>query len=141
MTKPSIEVTGLKEVSRTLRDLGDKDAAKATRAANKAAADMVVDAALPKVPRKTGRAAASLRATATPQSASVKGGGPQAPYFGAIDYGNVRGSGAGVGRGDSGGLAYDRGGRIVYPAVRERQDDIVHRYEKEINDVIRTAGL
>ena len=136
-----VEVEGLKEVRKAIRDLGDKDAKKALRLANKAAAEVVAAAAREKVPVRTGKAQRSVKAAATQLQGSVKGGGTTVPYFGFLDYGNKVGSGGGVGRKDSNPRPFYFGGRYVYPALNEHRQDVTDVFADEISAVIDAAGF
>jgi hypothetical protein len=139
---PRIEVEGLKAFQKAIRELGDRDIKKQLRESDKAAAQVVVDEALPTVPvGATGKAAASLKAVGLSSGAAVRGGGSTAPYFGFLDYGNKVHSGAGVGRGDSQVRPYEKGGRIVYPALNRSRATVLERYEHGIDQVIKAAGF
>lgn len=129
-----IRVEGLAELRRAFRDL-DKEAKKGLRLANKSASEIVAEAARAKVPVRTGRARASVRATATQSSASVKEGGAQAPYVPWLDYGGA------VGRNKATVRPFVKGGRIIYPAVRENEQRVVESYDDAIHAAIRAAGL
>jgi HK97 gp10 family phage protein len=81
-------VVGLNEVLRDLRRFGDKDTPKAIRAANKAAADLVVPTAKAEAPHKSGDLARSVGAKATARAGSVKAGSRvRVPYAGPIHFG------------------------------------------------------
>lgn len=136
-----VEVEGLKEVQKAIRDLGDKDLKKALRLANKQAAEVVASAAREKTPVRTGKLRRSVRATATQVQGSVKLGGPTAPYGGFIDYGNKIGQGGAVGRGDTVPRDFLFGGRIVYPALNEHRQDVTDVFAREIDQVIDAAGF
>lgn len=79
------------ELRRALRYLGDAGLKKELREANKSAAAVVVDAALPNVPVLTGRLRRSVRATGSQRGASVKAGNVGVPYAAAIHWGRKRG--------------------------------------------------
>lgn len=82
-----IEVSGLREAQRALSRLGEKELAADLRRANKRAAEIVADDAEPAVPRRSGRLAKSLRATARNREASVQAGSAGVPYAGVVHYG------------------------------------------------------
>lgn len=129
-----IRVEGLAELRKAFRDL-DKEAKKGLRLANKSAAEIVAEAARPRVPVRTGRARASVRATATQSSASVSAGGAKVPYFAWLEYGGR------VGRGRAVVRPVVRGGRYIYPALREHEQQVVASYDDAIHAAIRAAGL
>jgi len=129
-----IEIQGLREIVRALREV-DANLPKQLRLVANEAANIVVDSARPTVPKRTGRAAASIRAQSTRTAARVTSGGRRAPYMPWLDYGGK------VGRNDSASRPFEPDGRYVYPAFRrERQ-----RFEKVMRDrlaeVVRGAGL
>ncbi len=136
-----VKVEGLDDLRRALRKAGDKVTGKALGQAGKSAADIVAQAARPKVPVKTGRAASTLRAVVANGGGAVAFGGPRAPYAGFLDYGNKVGSGRGVGRNDSQPREFRRAGRIVYPTLADKRDDVVATYEELVDDALRAAGL
>lgn len=80
-----VEVDGLAELRRNLRRLGE-DVAD-LKAANERAARIVAEAAAARAPRRTGRLAASLRATRAVGRASVLAGGASVPYAGPVHWG------------------------------------------------------
>lgn len=83
-----VEVEGLDELRRALRKLGDTELPKGLKQANKSAAQLVVDAALPHVPvGPTGRLKKSVRALASQREARVKAGGARVPYAAAVHWG------------------------------------------------------
>lgn len=117
-------------MSRAFREAG-KEAQKQLRAANLAAAQVVVDEAKGRTPVRTGRAQRSLRATAQQKGASVVGGGAKVPYFGKLDYGSN----------DSKKRPFLRGGRIVYPALEAKRDQVVEVYGDALDDAMKAAGF
>lgn len=133
--EPRIEVVGLKEVQKAIRDLGDKGAKKALRLANKAAADIVAADARERAPVITGAFRASIKPRAGQAFASVVGGGPKVPYFAAVEYGGR------VGRNKATLIPIRRGGRTIYPALAARRDDVQRTYADEISAVIDDYGL
>lgn len=108
MTETAIQITGLAEFARGLRKL-DADAPKALRVALNGAADLLISEARKPIPRRTGRAAASLTARSTRTAVRVASGGRRAPYYPWLDYGGA------VGRGRSVKRAFLKEGRYLYP--------------------------
>jgi phage gpG-like protein len=82
-----IQVEGLRELQRALRQAADTELPKELRQVNKQVAERVVSAALTRVPRRTGRLAASIKPVGSNLSASVKAGGARVPYAAAIHWG------------------------------------------------------
>lgn len=85
MTRMSVRVVGLRELRRTLRraqaDMAD------LKTANAKAAALVAAAARPRSPRKTGRAASTVRGNRAVGRAVVLAGGARAPYVPVIYWG------------------------------------------------------
>lgn len=115
--------------------------AKEVGQAGKQAADIVAQAARSRVPEISGRARESVRAVVSKGGGGVRGGGAKAPYYGFLDFGNKKKRGAGVGRKDSHPRQFIKKGRYIYPALDEHYDDVVDQYEKNVNDLLRRAGL
>lgn len=89
----SLEVEGLTELRQGLRRAGDKDLQKALTKANKTAAQIVVDAALPNVPVRSGRLRSSVKALASQTAGRARAGSPaRVPYAAAIHWGEGRGN-------------------------------------------------
>jgi HK97 gp10 family phage protein len=85
-----IEVTGLKENIRDLKKFGDTESLIAVKKANYEAAELLVRAALPLVPRRTGKLAGSLKPTRTQMYAGARAGSTSVPYAGPIHWGWFR---------------------------------------------------
>lgn len=82
----TMRLDGLDGFNRALKRM-DAGLPKEVRLALNEAADIIIDATVPKVPRRTGRAARSLKAKSTRTLARVTGGGNSAPYYGWLDFG------------------------------------------------------
>jgi hypothetical protein len=129
-----IQVTGLREFSRNLKKL-DSDLPKALRIALNQAADIVVSDARPKVPRKSGRAAASIKARSTRTASRVVGGSNRAPYYPWLDFGGR------VGRNKSVRRAFLKEGRYIYKSYFDNSDEFAKVLEEALLDVARQAGV
>lgn len=129
----SVEVDGLKELRKALRDI-DKGFARELGQAGKRAAEIVADEARPKLPVRSGRARASVRATAG-RGGSVVAGGATAPYVPWLTFGGN------VGRDDSVQRPVIRGGRYFYPALRARRDAVVDAFAAAVEQLTKKAGL
>ena len=81
-----LQIEGLKETQRALRDLGDdlKDGLKST---HKEAAEVIVEGSKRYVPVRSGKLATSIRAVATRTSGRVRAGSAAVPYAGPIHFG------------------------------------------------------
>lgn len=135
MTDP-IKIDGLAQFVRDLKKL-DSDLPKAVRVANNAAADVVVSAARPFIPRRTGKAAKSLRAQSTRTEVRVTEGGPRAPHVPWLDFGGK------VGRNHSVRRPFIKEGRYLYPAYRRKRDsgEFGEVMTKALLDVAASAGI
>ena len=111
----AIKIDGLAQFSRNLKKL-DNDLPKALRIALNEAADVVVSAALPRIPRRTGRAANSVKARSTRTLARVVGGGNRAPYYPWLDFGGR------VGRKKSVKRPFFKDGRYLYVEYFAKRD-------------------
>lgn len=137
-THLSVDVVNLKEVQKMIRDVGDTELRKQLREANKSVAQMVVDAALPNVPVKTGKLRQSVKALATQTAAYGKAGSPaRVPYAAAIHWGegagNVNAStGATFGR----PARNIRGRPFLWDAADRTINRAVNEYEDQIQQLI-----
>jgi hypothetical protein len=129
-----VRIEGLRELQRDLR-LIDKTMPRELRKANKAAAEIVAVEARKRTPVHSGRARRSLVARAEQRSASVKGGGARVPYFAWLDFGGS------VGRNKSVHREVIKGGRIIYPALAAKREQVADEYEELLAGVFRLAGL
>lgn len=144
MTRQRVTVEGLATVRRQLNELGNVEARSELRDGLKAAAEIVAADARNRVPEgKTGRARASVRATAGGNRAFVRGGRSTVPYYGWLDFGSRTpktgrprkvGPWAETGRGP-------RGGRFIYPALDATRDDVVAKVDAAMSTAVRALGL
>jgi hypothetical protein len=134
MTVEPIRIHGLAEFRRDLRKL-DRELPKALRIALNEAANIVVDDARPRIPRRTGRAAATLKAKSTGTAVRVAAGSTRAPYYPWLDWGGR------VGRRKSVQRAFLKEGRYIYPSYHRNQDRFEEVLSKALTDVATQAGL
>jgi hypothetical protein len=130
----TIAVSGLRELSRSLNKV-DGESAKQLRVVFNEAAELVITTARPRIPRRTGRAAGSLKTKSTRTAVRVAFGGPKAPWYPWLDFGGRTGRKKSVVR------PFLTDGRYVYPAYYERRDDIMRAMQEGIERVARDAGL
>lgn len=126
-THLSMEVEGLKELQKQIRDLGDAELRKQLREANKSVAQMVVDQALPNVPVRSGKLRASLKASATQTSAYGKAGSSvRVPYAAAIHWGypsrHIRAA----------PFLWDAADAVLNRAVKEYEDQLQSLIDKVV---------
>lgn len=84
----AIEVQGLREMQRAVRQAKDADLTKAMKKTNKEAADVVVGPGKSKAPQVSGKLAASVKSSNSVRHASIKAGtAARVPYAGPIHWG------------------------------------------------------
>ena len=130
-----IQVTGLREFQAQLRAM-DAGLPKQLRLALNAAAEEIIDYAQPRFPRKTGRAAASLKARSSQRVARIALGGRRAPYAPWLDFG-----GEGRVKGRPGRREFIKGGRYVYKGLEVRRDRVTEIMSTALGQLARDAGL
>jgi len=88
MAKPkaAVQVEGLRALRRDLRRLGD-DAVDELKDVHDRTAKMVFEAALPRVPVRTGRLKQSVRYSGTRTGGTVRAGYKRVPYAGPVHFG------------------------------------------------------
>lgn len=85
MARPQVEITGARELRRTMRQAGvDMKEMKET---NSSVSRIVVQAAAARAPKVSGRLAAGLKALASQTAARVRAGSKAVPYAGPIHWG------------------------------------------------------
>jgi hypothetical protein len=129
-----IKIEGLAEFNRNLRKL-DSDLPKALRLAHNEAANIIVEWAQPKVPRKTGRAMRSVKAKSTRTESRVQGGGNRVPYYPWLDFGGRVGPKRNITR------QFRKGGRYIYPGLGANYQRIHDELTEQLIDVARQAGV
>jgi hypothetical protein len=129
-----IEIKGLREFQRSLRKM-DADLPKQLRIALNKASDLVIHKAEPEIPRRTGAAAASLKARSSQREARIAAGGRRAPYYPWLDFGGR------VGRKRSVARPFYKEGRYIYPSLRKNRPEIEAVLEKAIRSLARDAGV
>lgn len=131
-----IRISGLREFTRDLKKL-DGDLPKAVRVALNEAADVVVSGAKPKIPRRTGRAAATVKAASTRTLVRVAAGGKRAPYYPWLDFGGR------VGRRRSVRRPFLKEGRYLYPAyfAAKESGELEQVMQRALLEVASQAGV
>lgn len=129
-----IEVTGLKEFQRALKEM-DTGLPKKIRVALNTASELLISWAKPRVPRKTGKAAGSLKVRSSQRTARVAAGGQRAPWFPWLDFGGA------VGRNDATKREFIKTGRYIYPGLEHNRDEITEQMAKALTDLAREVGL
>lgn len=129
-----IKIDGLAAFSRNLKKL-DANLPKALRMAINEATDIVVDEAVRRIPTRTGRAKASIKAKSTRTQSRIAGGSNRVPYYAWLDFGGRTGRRKSVQR------AFLPEGRYLYAAYYDKQAE----FDKALSDgllrVANSAGL
>lgn len=129
-----IKVVGLNQFRKGLRGM-DRNLPKAVRVALNGVADVLIDATRPKIPRRTGAAAASLKAQSTQSAARVAVGGRSAPYYPWLDFGGR------VGRRKSVVRPFIKQGRYIFPTLAEQRENIQDAMLKAMAQLASDNGV
>lgn len=131
----AIRIDGLKEFQRALRDM-DKDLPKRIRVVLNEATGLVIDWASPRVPSRTGRARASIKARSSQREARVAIGGRRAPYMPWLDFG-----GQGKRPGRPSARPFIRKGRYLYAGLDAKRDEVTEVMARGLSALAHDAGL
>lgn len=129
-----IGVVGLNKFVKSLKTVDSKLPSELRKRMN-VSANIVVEAAKPKVPVVSGTARGSIKARSTTKTARVIGGGNKAPYFGWIDFGGYGGTNKKNYR------TIEQDGRYIYPAYFEHRDEFFADLERGLVELTERAGL
>lgn len=139
-----VQVTGLKELQKALRQFDD-DLPKELKVRFLEIAGRVADIARANVPARSGRARASVKPHGTLKGASVWGGGARVPYYPWLDFGGGDPHRRGVTPNRLGGSAFRRpfieGGRYIYPAVKDQRQETMDAAMDALREAVTDAGL
>jgi len=132
----AIKIDGLAQFSRNLKKL-DSDLPKVLRVSLNGVADVVIADARPKVPHRSGRAAASIKARSTRTAVRVVAGGKKAPYYPWLDFGGR------VGRKRSVKRPFLSDGRYLYESYfgLRKSGKIDHALTEALLDAAAAAGI
>ena len=140
MSKPryDVRVTGLRKLSRALKQI-DPELQKAFKGDMKVVAERVASRVRARVPRRSGRAASSVKGGADMKSAYVQGGKKTVPYYGWLEFGGtLRPTG---GRRNEIHRPVDRDGRYLWPTVTESRDESLKAAAEAADKAARDAGI
>lgn len=129
-----IQIKGLREFQAALKQM-DGETQKQLRVVLNSAADLVASGAARRVPSRSGRARASLRAQSSQREAKVVGGSKKVPYYGWLDFGGR------IGRKQGNRRPFLQAGRYVYPTFVANRDAIYQALADGLADLARSAGL
>jgi hypothetical protein len=133
--KASIEIVGLREFQRALKDV-EAGFPRQLRLIFNEATGLIVDYSKAHIEVRSGRAKASIKARSSQRTAAVAIGGSRAPYTPWLDFG-----GEGRRRGRPAARPFIREGRYVYRGLRLHHDDITTVMAKGIAELANAAGL
>lgn len=130
-----LAVKGLAEFNRSLKRL-DAELPKGLRIALNECSDFLIKKTTPKIPRRTGRAAGSLKARSTRTAVRISVGGARAPYYPWLDFG---GKGKQPGRPTE--RPFIKEGRYLYPTLRTNRDEFSRILQEALDKTGQAAGL
>lgn len=130
----AIKIEGLREFTKALKTL-DGELPKMVRLALNEAAGVVVNYGRARIPRQSGRAAATIRPRSTRTAVRVVEGSNRAPYVPWLDFGGS------VGRNRSVQRRFYSEGRYLYPALQDEKEAIRAALESALTRVVEAAGL
>lgn len=130
-----IQVTGLRELQRALKTM-DADLPKQLRVALNTASGLVIKYASERIPVRTGRGRASLKARSSQREARIAMGGKRAAYMPWLDFG-----GQGRHKGRPAPRPFLKEGRYVYPGLAANRTEITKTMSDALTELARGAGL
>lgn len=133
-TVDPIRITGLRDLQAAMKAL-DGESQKLLRTTLNEVAETVAAGARRRVPVRTGRARASVKASSSQREARVKGGGAKAAYYPWLEFGGK------VGRKHSVRRPFVNGGRYIYPTYAANQDGITAGLDAAVGKLIDQVGL
>ncbi len=130
-----LKIDGIREFQKALRAV-DRELPKALRLTLNEAATVVIDWAVPRIPRRTGRAAASVKAKSSQRESRVAIGGRRAPWMPWLDFG-----GEGKRPGRPSARPFIKKGRYLYAGLDATHDEVQKIMERGLDELARRAGL
>lgn len=125
MVKPSVDIEGMRELRRALKDI--EGGVADLKSTHKAAAEVVEKRALDLVPRRTGSLAGTLRSTGQARTGVVRAGFARVPYAGPIHFGWPRRN-----------ISPQP---FLYDALDDRRTEVVDVYIDRLQALINKHGL
>lgn len=123
---------GARQLSRNLRQL-DAKVDRAIKAEMKQLVQPVVIEVQARMPKRTGRAAASVKPTVKGANPAVRLGGAPAPYAGWLEFGGGIPAGGRRGRRGRRGLPLSPDGRYLLPTAERHRDRMVPKIESTMS--------
>lgn len=130
-----ITITGLREFQRQLKAM-DAGLPKQMRLVLNDASGVVIDWVRPRMPSKTGRARASLKARSSQRESRVAIGGNRAAWVPWLDFG---GEGRRAGRPSA--RPFIRDGRYLYQGLKVKRQDITEIMAAGLTALAESSGL
>lgn len=130
----AIRIQGLAEFVRSLKQI-DADLAKVLRVAFNEAGQTIVTEARSRVPVKSGRAKASVKARATQTAFRIVGGSNKVPYYPWLDFGGTIRPRNTIHR------PFLKDGRYIYAAYFKHRDELATNLEEALLNAARAAGV
>lgn len=130
----AIRVKGMSQFVNNLKAI-DRDLPKALRVAFNQAADTIVTEAQGEVPRRSGRARASVKTKSTQKKVRIQGGSKRVPYYPWLDFGGRVGKNRSVRR------PFLKDGRYIYDAYFRNSSRFAELLEESLIDTARSAGV
>lgn len=134
MTEQRVVVNGLRDLTKALK-AADQEAVDAMKAALKAIAEGVAGDVRSRVPKLTGRAAASYKPRGGVKGASIAFGGAKAGYVPWLDFGGR------VGPKKKTTRPVIKGGRYLYPAIGDNMADVEQKVAEAIEQIVAKYGF
>lgn len=132
--KAKVGVTGLRELSRALKQVSP-EAPKQLRLALNESATYLVGKVKPQIPVMKGAARASLKVRSTRTLVRVSAGGPKAPYYAWLDWGGR------VGRKQRTVRKFYSDGRYLYPTYYDEREHFAKILRDSVVQVAENSGL
>lgn len=134
MSIEAVKVTGLRELQAGLKQM-DGESQKQLRVVLNEVADGIVKGAQPLVPRRSGAAAASIRAGSSQRLAQVKAGNASAPYYAWLDFGGR------VGRNHSVSRPFLAKGRYIWATFDAQKGSVQTKITDGLSKLAKDAGF
>lgn len=132
--KGTVKVSGLRQLSRALKQVGP-EAPKELRKALNESAEFLVGKVKPQIPVRKGSARASLKVRSTRTLVRVSAGGRKAPYYPWLDFGGR------VGRKKRTVRKFYSDGRYLYPTLARERDEFAKILQDAVVRTIENSGL
>lgn len=134
--EPTVKVEGADELRRVLRELQDAGLKKELAAANRSAAQVVAERAMPNVPvGPTGRLRQSVKALGSQREGKVKAGTAKVDYAAAIHWGRKVGN-VGYPPNNRIGANPITGRPFLFDAAQAAADDVTDVYEAAVDRLL-----